>query len=216
MSRRKDYDLNNYAKYRERKKTASSNMKSIMRLWRLALISNSQSEAKRKRRRKELERKIKENERKQRQYEKEHGPITASDILVTLILGIIGTVIISMIFEFGLRATLIIILVVVVVALVIAFAIYMKNNPISRLTEEEKAELHRQLENMEVYKNVVNTSNDSIAVKTAMDELISIIDFIMEYDEETLNEAGMSKVKLPEQRQFIIDNYDVILNQLND
>jgi len=121
-----------------------------------------------------------------------------------------------MIFEFGLRATLIIILVVVVVALVIAFAIYMKNNPISRLTEEEKAELHRQLENMEVYKNVVNTSNDSIAVKTAMDELISIIDFIMEYDEETLNEAGMSKVKLPEQRQFIIDNYDVILNQLND
>lgn len=215
MSRRKDYDFNNYAKYRERKKATSSNMKSITRLWRLASISNSQSEAKRKQRRRELDRKLKENERKQQQYENEHGPITAKDILITLILGIIGAIIISMLFEFGLKATIIIILVVIVAALVIGFAIYLKNNPISRLTEEEKAELHRQLENIEVYKNVVNTSTDITAVKSAMDELISIIDFIMEYDEETLNEAGMSKSKLPEQRQFIIDNYDVILQQIN-
>lgn len=227
MARRKDYDMMNYDKYRDNKKSFSSGTRNFFRLWGLANISHSQSEAKRKRRRRELDRKIKENEKQLAENRAKHGPITASDIISTIIFlvvaGVLGTVFIDSALNYGLLEAIKITFFGIVIILIIGFIIYYfatssrknseKNN---RLTNDEIEELQRQLENIDVYKNIVNTSTDVNAVKYAMDELIVIIDFILQYDEDDLHEAGITKEKLPEQKQFILDNYDVILKQFEE
>ena len=51
------------------------------------------------------------------------------------------------------------------------------------------------------------------AVKKALDGLIKSIDFIMQYEEEELRQAGATKEKLPAQRDFIIQHYEEMINQ---
>lgn len=216
MAKRKDYDLMNYAKYRERRQRSSNAGKNLTKLWWLGRWAHKESEAKRKQRRRELDRKIKQNEKEYEELKKKNGPLTLKDIIIFLIMGVIGTVLIDVAINFGLKA----VIGLIVAIIVIAFIIYLKLNPSedvptpNRLSESEIDELHRHLENIDMYKNIVNTSTDVYAVKCAMDELLSLIDIVMSYEEKDLNEAGMSKVKLPEQRKFIVDNYDTILEQV--
>ena len=55
--------------------------------------------------------------------------------------------------------------------------------------------------NIDVYKNVANTSSDAYAVQCAMDELLRAIDFIMSYGEEELHLAGkVSELLFRDQR----------------
>lgn len=69
------------------------------------------------------------------------------------------------------------------------------------------------LEKIEENKKIANSSNDYYEVKRALDELIESIDFILLFDEKFLNKIGMSKKKLPEQKDFIIKNYDAVLKE---
>lgn len=214
MAGRKDFDLMNYDKYKGR--SSGSTGKTFTRFWWLGRWAHKESEAKRKQRRRELERKAKQSEKEYEEFKKKNGPLTLKDILIFLVIGFIGYILIDVAINFGIKAVIGLIIAVIV----IAFIIYLKLHPAeeaqavgNKLSEGEIEELHRHLENIDMYKNVVNTSTDVYAVKCAMDELIEIIDCIMSYDEDALNEAGMSKEKLPEQKQFILDNYDTILEQ---
>ncbi|MBR2743169.1 MAG: hypothetical protein IKD89_06205 [Clostridia bacterium] len=81
------------------------------------------------------------------------------------------------------------------------------------LSQEEIEALHIHLERIDIYKDIANTSSDPRAVGHALDELLKSIDYIMTYSEGKLNQAGMSKVKLPAQREFIVQNYDVMIAQ---
>lgn len=108
------------------------------------------------------------------------------------------------------------ILIIVFIIYYIVYGTKNSNGAESHLSKDEIFELQRQLEIIDKYKEIVNTSTNVTDVKNAMDELIKIIDFIMTYDEEDLHEAGMTKQKLPEQKQFILDNYDVILKQVTE
>lgn len=227
MARRKDYDMMNYDKYRNNRKSFSSGTKNFFRLWGLANIAHSQSETKRKRRRRELDRKIKENEKQLAENREKHGPITANDVITTIVflvvVAVLGTLFIDSALNYGILEGIKLTFFGIVIVFIIGFIIYYfatssrkTVDKTNRLTDDETNELQRQLENIDVYKNIVNTSTDVNAVKYAMDELIVIIDYILQYDEEDLHEAGMTKEKLPEQKQFILDNYDVILKQVEE
>lgn len=103
----------------------------------------------------------------------------------------------------------------IAIAIFIIYFIHVIKMP-RDLTQEEIEELQRHLTNIDVYKNIANTSTDPYAVQCAMDELISSIDFIMSYEEDELHQAGMSKAKLPEQRAFIVQHYDDMIAQANE
>lgn len=193
MAKRKDYDLMNYVKYREQRHHSSNAGKTFSRLWWLGRWAHKESEAKRKQRRRELDRKIKQNEKEYEELKKTNGPLTLKDIIIFLIMVVIGTVLIDVAINFGLKA----VIGLIVAIIVIAFIIYLKLNPSEdiptsgRLSEGEIEELHRHLQNIDMYKNIVNTSTDVYAVKCAMDELLRIIDIVMSYEERDLNETGM-------------------------
>ena len=226
MAKRKDYDLNNYSKYTKHKQGFSRGARDFFKLWGLSNIANNQSEAKRKQRRRELDRKLKESDKKLIDSCKKSGAITVNNIIISIIFFVVlcslGVVFIDSIFENGLidtlKGTLLVGIIILIIAFIICYIFINKNKAIKKgkLSENEVEELQRQLENIEVYKNIVNNSTDVCAVKSAMDELIEIIDFILEYEEETLHEVGMTKQKLPEQKQFILDNYDLILKQVSE
>lgn len=91
-----------------------------------------------------------------------------------------------------------------------------KTKSIPPLSPDEITELKKRLSNIDLCKEIANNSSNEHAVKYAMDELISSIDFIMKYDEEQLRQIGMSKLKLPKQRKFIIENYNVMLEQARE
>lgn len=216
MTRRKDYDPMNYAKYRERRQNSSKARRDFFRLWSLGTIAHNQSEAKRKQRRRELDRRIKKNEKEYEEFKKKNGPITFKDIVIFLVMSIIVTLLIDVAINFGLKAVIGLVIAVIVVAFIVYLKMHLgeETQTYRRLSESEIEELQRYLDNIDMYKNIVNTSTDVYAVKCAMDELLGIIDIVMSYNERDLNAVGMSKVKLPEQKQFIIDNYDTILEQM--
>lgn len=84
------------------------------------------------------------------------------------------------------------------------------------LSQEEIDKLQQHLTNIDIYKNVANTSSDEHAVQYAMDKLLQSIDFIMSYEEEELHQAGMSKEKLPRQREFILQHYNDMIAQARE
>lgn len=213
MAKRKDYDLMNYAKYRESRRRFSRFGKSVGKFWRLGRSIHKKTESERGRRRRELDRKMKETEKV---YKEKNGPISAKDIAITVIVVVAFVILIDILLNLGIVITTGIIIAVIV----IAFLIYLKYNSSKdvcidhNLSEEEINELHRYLENIDMYKNIVNSSTDLYAVRCAMDELLDLIDLVMSYEEGELNEAGMSKVQLPEQKKIIEENYDRILEQV--
>ena len=113
---------------------------------------------------------------------------------------------------------IIVAIIVLVVKVIIKIKQEEKQNPPTSpsLSQAEIDELQRHLSNIDVYKDIANNSSDAYAVQYAMDELLKSIDFIMSYDEEELHAAGMSKVKLPTQRAFIVQHYDDMIEQAKE
>ena len=139
MGRRKQYDLMNYNKYRNRRNNSKQASRDLLRLWGLASIANSQSEAKRKRKRRELDKKIAENEKNYKKQIAENGPVTFSDMLYA-----IGAVIIVMCglflaFNIGFLATLIII--GVVIAIIYAFKKSQQNDGVESVQSMDSCDV---------------------------------------------------------------------------
>ena len=222
MARRKDYDLMNYEKYRNNRNNSQKATRDFLRLWGLASIANSQSEAKRKRRRRELDKKISKNEKQYQKTVETNGPITFSDIVVTVGTVIVVMLLLFLVFEFGLLVTL------VVAAIVIGIFCVVKNNPKVEETEsvqsmdsciangDRSQEPLRFLDDIESYQDVINNSPDVKAVECCLEALIYTLDQIMTYSEKELNKVGMSKSTMPQQKQYILDNYDTIIEQAKE
>lgn len=80
-------------------------------------------------------------------------------------------------------------------------------------TENTVAYLRDLLENFERHKKIVNTSNDPEVVRDNLDRLLADMDEIMTYDEALLRKAGMTKEKMPEQKEKVLSLYDVMIRQ---
>jgi len=85
-----------------------------------------------------------------------------------------------------------------------------------KLGKDYTAYLQGLLDQIEEHQNVINDSCDVEAVHTHLDQLLSVLDKIMDANEDDLRTAGMTKETMPEQKQFILDHYDEILQQARD
>ena len=91
-----------------------------------------------------------------------------------------------------------------------------KKSVVRTLSQEEIDELQKHLANIDLYKDIANNSSNVYSVQYAMDELLKSIDYSMTYSEDELHQAGMSKTKLPEQKAFIKQNYNAMLEQARE
>ena len=97
---------------------------------------------------------------------------------------------------------------------IVIFIIRDRRKSKKKISDQEISVLREHLTRIDKNKEIANTSRRVSDVKNALDELIESIDFIMQYDEKFLQEIGMSKAKLPEQKEFILQNYDAILKDV--
>ena len=83
-------------------------------------------------------------------------------------------------------------------------------------TTFQKRYLQNLLLKIEKYQDIANNSNDVIQVKQNVDKLLSVMDEIISYDEQTLRQAGLTKSTMPQQKQWILQHYDIILEQATE
>lgn len=128
---------------------------------------------------------------------------------------LVGLIILAIVyFVIGLKWLLIIgaIGIVLFIAYVVLEVIKDKNTT-HQLSPETIELIQHHLSCIDTNKDIANNSNDAEEVKKALDNLIKSIDFIMQYEENELRQAGATKEKLPAQKDFILQNYDVMIKQ---
>ena len=196
-----------FAKYRERSRKGESNRKQAYRkaVSRLKKISREKEAARKKRIRayekefaKEKALKATPNKTIDQMSEQE---IQDSGCFVFVLLGLV--VLAVLYFIIGFKCLLIIggIVFVIFLASVILDVIKEKDNG-RKLSEEQINMIQYHLSCIDINKDVANNSNDGQAVKNALDGLIKSIDFIMQYEEVELRQAGATKEKLPSQNNL--------------
>ena len=106
-----------------------------------------------------------------------------------------------------------IIIVAIIGAIVWFLYKYMNTEHEVIVSEHKIQEITRISEIIVEGQNLINTSNNVETVKSRLDVLLNMIDRAMEYEEYELQAAGYTKVYLQEQKDFIRDKYDIVINQ---
>ena len=210
--------MNEFKKYSDSRRKTNSflnsvHRKSVSKMKQITRRKDAERKKRMKAYNKELEKdkalRMKQPETTNQMSEQE---IQDSGCFVFVLLGLV--VLAVLYFIIGLKWLLIIagIVFVVFLASVILDVIKEKDNN-RKLSEEQISMIQYHLSCIDINKDVANNSEDGQAVKKALDGLIKSIDFIMQYEEEELRQAGATKEKLPAQRDFIIQHYDEMINQ---
>lgn len=210
--------MNEFKKYSDSRKKTNSflnrvHRKSVSKMKQITRRKDAERKNRMKAYNKELEKdkalRMKQPETTNQMSEQE---IQDSGCFVFVLLGLV--VLAVLYFIIGLKWLLIIagIVFVVFLASVILDVIKEKDNN-RKLSEEQINMIKYHLSCIDINKDVANNSDDGQAVKKALDGLIKSIDFIMQYEEEELRQAGATKEKLPAQRDFIIQHYEEMINQ---
>lgn len=106
------------------------------------------------------------------------------------------------------------IIIVAIIGVIVWFIYKSMNTEHEVIVSEHKIqEITRIAEIIVESQNLVNTSNNVETVKSRLDVLLNMIDNAMEYKEYELQAAGYTKVYLQEQKDFIRDKYDIVINQ---
>ena len=82
--------------------------------------------------------------------------------------------------------------------------------------DKQLSHLHDILEEFDLHKQIINTSDDPTVVKTHLDGLLGVMDEIMTYDETLLRKAGMTKSTMPQQKQKVLELYDTMIEQAKE
>ena len=208
MARKSYNGLNQFKKYRDNGRKAETFRKRIhgKAISDLRKISRQKDSARKKR---------------MASYKNKHSSVSAEQesqkkgCTLFTVIGIIALIaLFSLIGPFG-----ILIIVLLAISALIIYIIKRsktKNSIVRTLSKEEIDELQKHLANIDLYKDIANNSSNVYSVQYAMDELLKSIDYIMTYSEDELHQAGMSKAKLPEQKAFIKQNYNVMLEQARE
>ena len=133
---------------------------------------------------------------------------TSDDTIGLLI--IIGLIILG-----GLFGKILPFLIIIVIFGIVIYFIYKSNANSNEMfvSEERIAEINRLFEIISESQNLVNNSPNIETVKTRLDLILKMINTIDEYEEYELQAAGYTKSKMQEQRDFICDKYDIVINQ---
>lgn len=65
-------------------------------------------------------------------------------------------------------------------------------------------------------KEIINNSSDSKAVKENLDKLLTIMDEIIDAPEDLLNKAGMTNRTMQQQKENVLNNYDILIKQAEE
>jgi len=85
------------------------------------------------------------------------------------------------------------------------------------MAEQKQIEyLKSLLPEIDTCKDVINNSSDPKAVKTNLDRLLVIMDEIIDTPEEILNKAGMTNSTMPQQKENVLKNYDILIKQAEE
>ena len=151
---------------------------------------------------------------------------TLQGLIGLVVLGIIGAISIEIILNVGFKGFLIFIAVIIALFFAVVFFISWRevNQEEQQREEQEKQEvdenqilyLQSLLTNIDKYQAVINNSDNVNDVKKNLDWLLAVMDEIMSYDEETLRSAGMTKSTMPQQKEFVLKNYDIVLEQARE
>ena len=151
---------------------------------------------------------------------------TFQGLIGLVVLGVVGMISIEIILNVGFKGFLIFI--VLIVAIIFAVIFFISWREVNQ-ERQQRAEQHNQeidenqilylqglLTNIDKYQAVINNSDNVEDVKKNLDWLLAVMDEIMSYDEETLRAAGMTKSTMPQQKEFVLKNYDVVLEQAQE
>jgi len=208
MARKSYTGLDQFRKYRNNRKKAET--------FRKRIHGKAVRDLRKLSRQKDLARK-----KRMASYKNKHSAVSSEQesqrkgCTLFTVIGIIALItLFSLIGPFG-------ILIIVLLA-ISALIIYIvkrsktKKSVVRTLSKEEIDELQKHLANIDLYKDIANNSSNVYSVQYAMDELLKSIDYCMTYIEDELHQAGMSKTKLPEQKAFIKQNYNAMLEQARE
>lgn len=151
---------------------------------------------------------------------------TFQGLIGLVVLGVVGMISIEIILNVGFKGFLIFL--ALIVAIIFALIFFISWRAVNR-EQHQRDEQHNQeidenqilylqslLTNIDKYQAVINNSDNVEDVKKNLDWLLAVIDEIMSYDEETLRTAGMTKSTMPQQKEFVLKNYDVVLEQAQE
>jgi len=148
---------------------------------------------------------------------------TIQGIIAVIILGIIGTFAIEIILNVGFKGFLILILTIfiIIVTIIVIINQHQETHPTNQqyyddIDENQIIYLQSLPDKINKYQSVINNSDNVDDVKKNLDWLLGLIDEIMSYDDELLNRAGITKETLPQQKEFILKNYDTVLKQAQE
>lgn len=148
---------------------------------------------------------------------------TIQGIIAVIILGIIGTFAIEIILNVGFKGFLILILAIfiIIVTIIVIINQHQETHPTNQqyyddIDENQIIYLQSLPDKINKYQSVINNSDNVDDVKKNLDWLLGLIDEIMSYDDELLNRAGITKETLPQQKEFILKNYDTVLKQAQE
>ena len=65
-------------------------------------------------------------------------------------------------------------------------------------------------------QDVINSSNDEKVVDCCIEALLDTMNQIESYSEKELNTAGLTKINAKQQKLFLLDNREIILEQVKD
>ena len=146
----------------------------------------------------------------------DNTPITADDIfnyLDVLIGCAICFVIILLLITYGIKNILISIVAIIGVILIVIFI-----QSIKEVVEEQKKieYLKSLLPEIDSCKDIINNSSNAEIVKTNLNRLLIIMDEIIDTPEEILNKAGMTNSTMPQQKENVLKNYDILIKQAEE
>lgn len=87
---------------------------------------------------------------------------------------------------------------------------------LDKIEKEYLDYLRSLLEKIDECQFVINNSNSEADVKKSLDELISIMDEIINAEEEDLRKVGMTKSSMESQKAFVLENYQTVIEQAKE
>lgn len=102
-----------------------------------------------------------------------------------------------------------------IIAIILAVIIFQAIR--ETMAEQKQIEyLKSLLPEIDTCKDIINNSSDPKAVKTNLDRLLIIMEEIIDTPEEILNKAGMTNSTMPQQKENVLKNYDILIKQAEE
>lgn len=140
-------------------------------------------------------------------------PMAVEDkkVVLLLFLAIIVTIIVAS--KFGFAVGMFAGIIVIIVSLCLQMK---KENPNTVLKDLLVNDIQNLVNDIEGMQDVINNSYDVKAVECCLEALIYTMDEVLKHSEKDLKAVGIAKKEVEEEKQYILDNYNILIKQAED